>query len=71
MSLALTTIALGTGYAVWIGIGKARDGLIGTLFFTKAGSRRNYFFCDASLQDCPAGKISRAGRKKIFVTEGS
>ena len=44
LSLALTTIALGTGYAVWTGIGAAGSVLVGMLFFKESRQPAKMFF---------------------------
>ncbi|PLT27972.1 DMT family transporter [Peribacillus deserti] len=46
LSIALLTIPLGTGYAVWTGIGAAGSVVIGMLFFKESKSlRRILFLC--------------------------
>lgn len=44
LSVALTTIALGTGYAVWTGIGAAGSVLIGMFFFRESKQPMKIFF---------------------------
>lgn len=44
LSLALTTIALGTGYAVWTGIGAAGSVLVGMIFFNESKQLAKLFF---------------------------
>ncbi|WP_038705340.1 DMT family transporter [Planococcus sp. PAMC 21323] len=44
LSLALTTIALGTGYAVWTGIGAAGSVLVGMIFFNESRQIAKLFF---------------------------
>ncbi|EIM06408.1 small multidrug resistance protein [Planococcus antarcticus DSM 14505] len=44
LSLALTTIELGTGYAVWTGIGAAGSVLVGMLFFNESRQPAKLFF---------------------------
>ncbi|ANU24890.1 DMT family transporter [Planococcus donghaensis] len=44
LSLALTTIALGTGYAVWTGIGAAGSVLVGMIFFKESRQLAKLFF---------------------------
>lgn len=44
LSLALKDIAVGTGYAVWTGIGAAGSVLIGMYLFNEKKSRLKLFF---------------------------
>lgn len=44
LSLALKDIAVGTGYAVWTGIGAAGSVLIGMYFFKEKKSWKKLFF---------------------------
>jgi len=44
LSLALKEIAVGTGYAVWTGIGAAGSVLLGMYFFKEKRSRKKLFF---------------------------
>lgn len=44
LSLALRDISVGTGYAVWSGIGAAGSVLIGMYFFSEKKSRKKLFF---------------------------
>ncbi|WP_142827262.1 DMT family transporter [Planococcus soli] len=64
LSLALTTIALGTGYAVWIGIGKAGDGLIGTLFFYESRQPAKLFFLRCFIAGLPGRKNFEGWQEK-------
>ncbi|ALS80361.1 DMT family transporter [Planococcus kocurii] len=49
LSLALTTIALGTGYAVWTGIGAAGSVLVGMIFFKESKQLAKIFFLSCIL----------------------
>lgn len=44
LSLALKEIAVGTGYAVWTGIGAAGSVLLGMYLFQEKKSRKKLFF---------------------------
>ncbi|WP_419960064.1 DMT family transporter [Psychrobacillus sp. BM2] len=44
LSLALKEIAVGTGYAVWTGIGAAGSVLLGMYVFQEKKSRKKLFF---------------------------
>ena len=44
LSLALKEIAVGTGYAVWTGIGAAGSVLLGMYLFKEKKSRKKLFF---------------------------
>lgn len=44
LSLALKTIPIGTGYAVWSGIGAVGSVLIGILFFKETKSALKFLF---------------------------
>lgn len=44
LSLALRDISVGTGYAVWTGIGAAGSVLVGMYFFNEKKSRLKLFF---------------------------
>lgn len=44
LSLALTEIAVGTGYAVWTGIGAAGSVVVGMLFFKESKQPEKLFF---------------------------
>lgn len=44
LSLALREIAVGTGYAVWTGIGAAGSVLLGMYMFQEKKSRKKLFF---------------------------
>ncbi|MFJ7827186.1 DMT family transporter [Psychrobacillus sp. NPDC096623] len=44
LSLALKEIAVGTGYAVWTGIGAAGSVLMGMYIFQEKKSRKKLFF---------------------------
>lgn len=44
LSLALKEIAVGTGYAVWTGIGAAGSVLLGMYLFKEKRSRKKLFF---------------------------
>ena len=44
LSLALREIAVGTGYAVWTGIGAAGSVLLGMYLFQEKKSRKKLFF---------------------------
>lgn len=44
LSLALKEIAVGTGYAVWTGIGAAGSVLMGMYLFQEKKSRKKLFF---------------------------
>ncbi|GKW46189.1 multidrug efflux SMR transporter [Planococcus sp. NCCP-2050] len=44
LSLALTEIAVGTGYAVWTGIGAAGSVVVGMLFFKESRQPAKLFF---------------------------
>lgn len=44
LSLALKDIAVGTGYAVWTGIGAAGSVLLGMYIFQEKKSRKKLFF---------------------------
>ena len=44
LSLALKDIAVGTGYAVWTGIGAAGSALLGMYIFQEKKSRKKLFF---------------------------
>ncbi len=44
LSLALTEIALGTGYAVWTGIGAAGSVVVGMFFFQESKQALKIFF---------------------------
>lgn len=44
LSLALKDIAVGTGYAVWTGIGAAGSVLLGMYLFHEKKSRKKLFF---------------------------
>lgn len=44
LSLALKDIAVGTGYAVWTGIGAAGSVLLGMYLFQEKKSRKKLFF---------------------------
>ena len=44
LSLALTEIAVGTGYAVWTGIGAAGSVVVGMLFFKESKQPAKLFF---------------------------
>lgn len=44
LSLALKDIAVGTGYAVWTGIGAAGSVLLGMYLFLEKKSRKKLFF---------------------------
>ncbi|WP_277584691.1 DMT family transporter [Psychrobacillus antarcticus] len=44
LSLALKEIAVGTGYAVWTGIGAAGSVLLGMYLFREKKSRKKLFF---------------------------
>lgn len=44
LSLALKEIAVGTGYAVWTGIGAAGSVLLGIYLFKEKRSRKKLFF---------------------------
>lgn len=44
LSLALTEIAVGTGYAVWTGIGAAGSVVVGMVFFKESKQPAKLFF---------------------------
>jgi quaternary ammonium compound-resistance protein SugE len=44
LSVALTDMAVGTGYAVWTGIGAAGSVLVGMLFFNESKQPLKLFF---------------------------
>lgn len=44
LSIALTDIAVGTGYAVWTGIGAAGSVVVGMLFFNESRQPLKLFF---------------------------
>lgn len=44
LSVALKDISVGTGYAVWTGIGAAGSVLLGMYFFREKKSRKKLFF---------------------------
>ncbi|CEG23984.1 Quaternary ammonium compound-resistance protein SugE [Planococcus massiliensis] len=44
LSLALTEIAVGTGYAVWTGVGAAGSVVVGMLFFKESRQPAKLFF---------------------------
>jgi quaternary ammonium compound-resistance protein SugE len=57
LSLALTTIALGTGYAVWTGIGAAGSVLVGMLFFNENRQPAKLFFLSCIIAGVAGLKI--------------
>src|SRR5690606_41293685 len=58
LSLALTTIALGPGYAVWTGIGAAGSRLVGMLFFKESRQPAKMLFLACINARVTALKIS-------------
>ncbi|ANU15558.1 DMT family transporter [Planococcus halocryophilus] len=57
LSLALTTIALGTGYAVWTGIGAAGSVLVGMIFFNESRQLAKLFFLSCIIAGVAGLKI--------------
>lgn len=57
LSLALTTIALGTGYTVWTGIGAAGSVLVGMLFFKESRQPAKMFFLSCIIAGVAGLKI--------------
>lgn len=57
LSLALTTIALGTGYAVWTGVGAAGSVLVGMIFFNESRQLAKLFFLSCIIAGVAGLKI--------------